>query len=237
MALHHNPRIVTQGLEMFIDPADPNCYPGSGLSFTDLSTNGWATNIDYSSELSIAGSPAYISNTGSGGSYRFSNSPYINWATTGFTFSAWGYRDNLSDDRQGRMVDFVNAGNGHLRLTLKSTCNLNFRPTAGGSTDLLNGGTASAGVWHNLAITKEGNTSGGSATYSMYLDGILVDTNTSSALVTDSNFTVIRIMRSADDDQPTISWDGNFGPFMVYTRALAAAEVYQNYIAHKDRFK
>jgi len=236
MALHHSPRIVTSGLEMYIDPADPNCYPGSGLSFTDLSTNGWATNIDYSSELSIAGTPAYISNTGNGGSYRFSNSPYINWATTSFTFSAWGYRNNLSDDRQGRMFDMTNAGNGHLRLTLAGTCTLRFRPTAGGGNILLSGGTASAGMWHNLTVTKSGNTSGGPANYTLYLDGVEVDSNTSSALVTDSNFTVIRIMKSADDDQPTISWDGKFGPFMVYTRDLTAAEVLENYEAQKTRF-
>jgi len=237
MALHHNPRIVTSGLELYIDPNDPNCYEGSGLTVTDLSTNGWASNVDFSSELSIVGNPKYINNTGSGGSYRFSNTPYINWATTSFTFSAWGYRDSLSDARQGRMFDMVNAGNGHLRLTLAGTCALNFRPTAGGGSTILSGGTASAGVWHNLVVTKSGATSGAVSTYVMYLDGEEVDSTTSSALVTDNNFTIIRVMRSSDDDQPSISWDGRFGPFMVYTRALTAEEVEQNYEAHKKRFK
>ena len=40
MSLHHNPRIVTSGFHIHVDPADRNCYPGSGTSVTDLSGNG-----------------------------------------------------------------------------------------------------------------------------------------------------------------------------------------------------
>ena len=40
MALHHNPRIVTDGLVLHLDAADRNSYPGSGTTFTDLSGNG-----------------------------------------------------------------------------------------------------------------------------------------------------------------------------------------------------
>ena len=40
MALHHSPRIVRDGFHIHVDPADPNCYPGSGTSITDLSGNG-----------------------------------------------------------------------------------------------------------------------------------------------------------------------------------------------------
>ena len=43
-------------------------------------------------------------------------------------------------------------------------------------------------------------------------------------------------MRSADDDQTNISWDGDFGPFAVYNRVLTAGEVSQNYNALKSRF-
>ena len=40
MALHHNPRIVTSGLQLLLDPADPTCYPGTGTTIYDLSGNG-----------------------------------------------------------------------------------------------------------------------------------------------------------------------------------------------------
>ena len=39
MALHHNPRIVTSGLELLLDAQDTNSYPGSGTTWYDLSGN------------------------------------------------------------------------------------------------------------------------------------------------------------------------------------------------------
>jgi len=39
MALHHNPRIVTEGLQLLIDPADPVCHTGDTI-LHDLSGNG-----------------------------------------------------------------------------------------------------------------------------------------------------------------------------------------------------
>ena len=70
----------------------------------------------------------------------------------------------------------------------------------------------------------------------MYNNGVQVASNTSSALTTESAFTYISLLRSPDDDQTTISWDGDFGPFSVYNKILSAAEVAQNFNALKSRF-
>jgi len=40
MALSHNPRIVTDGLVLCLDAANPKSYPGSGTRWSDLSGNG-----------------------------------------------------------------------------------------------------------------------------------------------------------------------------------------------------
>lgn len=40
MALAHNPRIVTDGLVLCLDAANPKSYPGTGTTCTDLSGNG-----------------------------------------------------------------------------------------------------------------------------------------------------------------------------------------------------
>lgn len=40
MALHHSSRIVTDGLVLFLDAANPKSYSGSGTTWTDLSGNG-----------------------------------------------------------------------------------------------------------------------------------------------------------------------------------------------------
>ncbi len=40
MSLHHSPRIVTDGLVLYLDAANPKSYPGTGTSWYDLSGNG-----------------------------------------------------------------------------------------------------------------------------------------------------------------------------------------------------
>jgi len=40
MALSHNPRLVTDGLVLCLDAANPKSYPGSGTTWFDLSGNG-----------------------------------------------------------------------------------------------------------------------------------------------------------------------------------------------------
>ena len=46
MALHHNPRIVTAGLKMLLDPADKVSYPGTGTSMIDVSGNGFDASLN-----------------------------------------------------------------------------------------------------------------------------------------------------------------------------------------------
>ena len=230
MALSHSPKIVTDGLEALIDAGDPKCLTASDSITTRIYDQG---NVRSGSGITF--SDGETNSTGVGGNLSWPRS--INWAETSFTFSGWGNRDNLDDDKEGRIVDVLNAGNGHLRLTLKTNPDLRFRPTAGGGNNLISATkTINAGEGYNLVVVKSGETSGGSASYVMYLNGEQIATNTSSALATDSNFTRYRLMRSADDDQSSISWLGKFGPFYSYTRALTASEVLQNYNAQKGRF-
>lgn len=234
MATLYSPKIVTDGLILLGDPG--NTKSNRGIAAIYDIAGSWNHTRNSTSELSLTGTPSVITNTSLGGSIYYGRSPYIDWATTSFTFSSWGKRDDYNDSKEGRMFDALNAGNGHLRLTLQGTCAFNFRPTAGGGNTLISGGSTTAGNWYNVTVTKEGSTSGGSANYTLYVNGEQVATNTSSALVTDANFTVIRTMRSSDDDQSGISWNGDFGPFTVYNRAITSKEVLDNYNAFKGRF-
>ena len=55
MAFHHSPNIVTDGLQFYIDAANPKSYPGSGTTWYDLSGNDF--------DAPSVGSPAYDSTT------------------------------------------------------------------------------------------------------------------------------------------------------------------------------
>jgi hypothetical protein len=230
MAVNYQNNIVTDQLAIAVDVSSPRCLAGSTVKAL---ING---NSDSDAKLSFAGQPLYIVNDGSGGELVFSQS--TNWATTSFTFSAWGQRNGLSDDREGVMCDQLLAGNGHLRMCLFYPYpKLQFRPAAGSSTNILTSSTSfDDNTWYNLVVTKEGTTSGGSANYVMYLNGVVVDTATSSVLVTASQFSQYKLMRSADHDSTSTSWLGNFGPFHAYTKALSNKEVAQNFNAIRGRF-
>lgn len=235
MAILRGPSIVYDSLILLADPANPKSNGGSATMDDIYGT--WSDNVDSSSSLTLSSSnPKHLTNDGNGGSIRYSRSPYINWALTNFTFCCWGKRTNYSDSRQGRMFDLTNAGNGHMRLTLEATPSLIQRPTAGGSSTLISGGSTTAGNWYNITVTKLGGESGGTAAYKLYINGVEAASNSSSSLVTDSNFTYIRIMRSADDDQTGISWLGDFGPLLVYDTVLSADQVLQNFNAYKSRY-
>ena len=41
MGLSHSPRIVTDGLDMYLDAANPKSYSGTGTTWTDLTKNGY----------------------------------------------------------------------------------------------------------------------------------------------------------------------------------------------------
>lgn len=235
MAILRGPSIVYDSLILLADPANPKSNGGSATM--DDIHGTWSDTAQGTSSLTLSSSnPKHIINDGTGGSIIYSRSPYINWALTNFTFCCWGKRTNHSDSRQGRMFDLTNAGNGHMRLTLAATPSLVQRPSAGSGSTLISGGSTTAGNWYNITVTKLGGESGGTAAYKLYINGVEAASNSSSALVTDSNFTYIRTMRSADDDQPSISWLGDFGPLLVYDTVLSADQVLQNFNAYKSRY-
>jgi len=49
MALHYNPRIELSGLQLYVEAADPVCYPGSGQTVYDLSLNGYTLSSNMNS--------------------------------------------------------------------------------------------------------------------------------------------------------------------------------------------
>ena len=72
MALHHSPKLVTDGLILALDPGNRKSYPGSGTSMFDLSGNGYtftlegnaAYNADGNGTIYLDGSADGIQRTG-----------------------------------------------------------------------------------------------------------------------------------------------------------------------------
>ena len=64
MGLSHSPRIVTNGLVLCVDAANPRSYPGAGTAWTDLSKQG--------NNGTLTNSPTFSRNNG--GRFSFDGS-------------------------------------------------------------------------------------------------------------------------------------------------------------------
>ena len=60
MSSHHNPRIVTDGLVLSLDAANPKSYPGSGTTWSDLTKNNNDITSSAVSYVSAENSMVYI---------------------------------------------------------------------------------------------------------------------------------------------------------------------------------
>jgi hypothetical protein len=236
MALHHNPRIVTDSLRVLYDAADPNSYPGSGNTLSNLApsaegeTMSLYGNVAYGSiangvvNLSGAGN-----NTGNGCILRSVGSitDTVNYS---FTTVGWIKRTNSRDAEvmsyretwQRLAFTIFDTGMGFYQRQIASPYSTN-STTVSVANDL--------NTWNCYGLVRSGNQ------WSFYKDGVLIQTNTFTPDETLSGVAYHVGAAWSDDDYLSNGMNGSVGPFMHYTRALSPSEIMQNYKAHKKRFQ
>ena len=233
--LAYGPQIVTEKLWMLVDPKDGN----QGATIRNLAKNNSGADRTLQATINIQGTPTITDNNywlmdGAGDHFVSDTYTAIDWNNHDFTICGWVNPDDTAGN-QSRIVDLLNAGNGHLRLTAGPSPDLLYRPTAGSSSTLVSrtvGATISTGNWFHVVAT------GKTDQYFMYLNGELVGQNTNTNLTADSNMTRVRVGYSADDDNAGgLGFDGKMGPVSIYKdKALTHAEVKQNFNAQRSRF-
>ncbi len=214
-----NNNIVMDGLVFYIDPAYKISYPGTGTIISNIAENN-SGSLNYG---------VVIQNTNGGI----------------FDFDGVDDRIHIQDGDSGPYVD----------LGANTTCNMwvNYDTTTSsvliGGSSYNNGGyffwanPSSAyssykgsydngswtdfgtGVWINYCVTK--NDSGNVIWYG---NGQQLDTGTVSAGASIGFWSIAGYIGGQSD------FEGQMGPVQVYTRALSAGEVLQNYQAQKERF-
>lgn len=226
MALHHNPRIVTDGFHIHVDPADINCYPGSGTAISDLSGNGRTMTL--TNGASVVDGVFVLDGSNDHVAYGYGG--IFDWTSIPWTVTYWA---RATDFTYPTVVDLISAGNGHFTFEHHSTyIRVNFRTPGGSSTYLVDYSTTiNSGEWYHSAFTRNGST------YKAYLNGSLVATNTNTGLSNTTGMTVMRIGYSADADAADRTFEGLVGPVTIYENTLSDSQVEQNYLATKSRFK
>ena len=215
MGFYRGPNIVTNGLVLALDAANPKSYPGSVTTRYDLAggNNGTLTN-----------GPTF--NSANGGSIVFDGTDDFiatsqlsgrNPATEPFTVEAWVKSDQTVTSRI--WIDATSNGTNqrfYATLINGSTSNIGIQGSAWSDS------TPNDTNWHYQAIVMDGNTARG------YDNGVQVQTKSYTSYTLPGPLII--------GGRSGYRWLGQIANFKIYNRALSATEVLQNYNAHKSRF-
>lgn len=217
MSIAYNPTIVTSGLIVCLDAANPKSYPGTGTAWNDISGGGNHATLYNSVTFTTSGQ----------GSLNFNevdNYAKINTTgvlpTTAYTKIAW-FRPESSTQNiiSGGTNDHAFWMNG-TSTNLASGHNGNWTTVSYSPGDMLN-------KWWCGAVTF--NTTTG---WVLYLNGQQVTSNTTSTTPVGGPADV-RI--GAYGDAANL-FDGDIPVVKIYNRVLTSDEIKQNFNALRGRY-
>lgn len=230
MSTSYSPRIVTDGLVMYVDFANPRSYISGSLTGSNL-VNGSI------GSMSIAALPLY--STDGGGSARFSvaSSPSLLMERStdpkAITVVCWFYATQSNSN--GKMVGFdSNLGQYDRHLYMTQSGSVTFGIYTGGATRVATSPIAyNDSKWHHAVGTYTTS----STSMSLYIDGTMVAQHSSSTV---QNYTGYwRIGGGQISGWPNVTennFQGYLGHAMAYHRVLSPTEVLQNFNATRGRF-
>jgi len=200
--------VITSGLILNLDAGNSSSYPGSGTTWTDLSSSG--------NNGSLYNSPTYTSSNGGG--LVFNGSNYVNLASTitmtgDWTISWWEYLTGTISNNQGIIFSATNSNDiNHYAGGLRY-----YAP----GDECLSIGTISTSTWYNWVYTRSGTT------MSLYQNGSLNNSQTVSVTTT----YISQIARGNAGGMT-----GTLPTIQVYNRALTSTEVASNFNVLRSRY-
>jgi hypothetical protein len=223
MAFSYSPKIVTEGLVLYLDAANPYSYVSGSTSWNDISRGG--------NNGTLVNGPTFSS--ANNGSIVFDGTnDYVDTAytpPTTFSVSVWFKNDTtydvfnrgiLSTYKTSDFRGFYLATAGPSSPYPVSPAGLNLWYNGNGRVGIPGLNT---GQWYNICITSNGSQ------VLAYLNSTVVASVGNAT--THQDF--LTIGRSRFD---TNYWLGNISTTQVYNRSLSAQEVQQNFNALRGRF-
>jgi hypothetical protein len=228
MGAFAGPEIVENDLLLHLDAGNPKSYPGSGITWTDLSGNG--DNGTITSGIATL-TPTYSSSNG--GSIQFYG------ANERVETSIQTYGNNTTWEAWVNRTSSVNAYNMFMGRFLPyfgvRPSGIIFSNNIGGSQRTISstGFTPSNNTWYYLTFTTEYD--GVNTTPKIYINGTL---NNSGSFAGSQGPYEYKFTVGDGYDSPT-SWypfNGKVANVKIYNRALTAQEIQQNFNALRGRF-
>jgi hypothetical protein len=222
MAFSYSPKIIVDGLVLYLDAANRDSYPGSGTVWNDISRSG--------NNGTLTNGPTF--NTGSLGSIVFDGvDDYVNVGvlspinnSTSLTLCYWAKKQ--ASDKDMVIGSQVTSNTNGIWLQWYSDGNIYFSPRNGSNT----------GISYSLSYDSDWKYFCGTYSNSsgiIYVNGLSVKTGT--GLPSSLSSTAGNSFRVGDLRDLFYS-TGNISSVQIYNRALTPSEVLQNYNAQKSRF-
>jgi hypothetical protein len=226
MAYNFSPKVITDGLILYLDAANTKSYPGSGTVWSDLSRGG--------NNGTLINGPTF--NTGSLGSIMFdgvndsmSTGAFPNLETTNRTISTFfqilSYSTSSLPSGRGTILNLErNDFNDIPAACIRYHRSSDPLSIGMGTAAYVTTSVPALNSWTNITISIIGNT-----VYA-YRNGILIGT-----AVNASTFFTNPILRLGRGNVSRLG-NVNISYVSIYNRALSAQEILQNYNATKSRF-
>lgn len=226
MAFSYSPKIVTDGLVLYLDAANPYSYVSGSTTWNDLSRSQLSGSL-------ISG-PTF--DTGSGGNIVFDGTnDYISMVQNtslrpnSLTLSCWA-KPQTSATTEGRVLagysDVIGWQYGYaLFMYPYSYANQINAFIGDGTTPTYIQYPITVDTWYNFVLTYNGTTA------ILYSNGVNVGSYNKTLTYTGSNQFSI-----GKGHNYTGTYKGSLGVTQLYDRVLSSAEVLQNFNAMKGRF-
>jgi hypothetical protein len=224
MGVNYNPKIVTDGLVLYLDAANIKSYPGTGTTWSDLSTN--------SLSAELVNSPIYNS----------SNSGFFQFVTDDFA----RIQNNAALDTQTPSVEvwvktnaisqngfWFEKGTVNTQYSLfQGSGNIVWRQNIGGITSL------------NTVTSTHMNTSSWFqvvGTYStgrrrLYVNAVQVNSDTQSGTIATNSGGMSVGVYGGYNGARGFYYNGNLSICRVYNKELTVEEIKQNFNATRGRY-
>lgn len=220
--------VATTNLVLYYDPSDNASYPGTGTTLTNLlgtGLNGAMTALAYTNP--------YLTYNGSTSQVSTADNASLEPGSGDWTVEVW-IRYNVIAGKTRTYVSKTNNGGGAVDwgygFRTNPATNTTYFEVGNGTTSVTSPTTSvTTGVWYQIVGVW---TNVASNSIALYKNGTLVGSN-SHVFASVKDTTNPLYLGNYNGNEFAQQFDGDMGIVRIYSRALSAGEVQNNYDANK----
>jgi hypothetical protein len=232
MTTLYNPKIITNGLVLYLDAGNRRSYPGSGTVWSDLSTNN--------NNATLTNGPTFDNNSlgsivfdGTNDYITLGNISTLDMGTDTRTISMWLKTNSSSGMAVASKYQTDTVESGWLINIVNGKINSLWKNSGGTGISHTSTNSVNDNKWHEVVVVFRRS----GIAMTIYIDGIL-DSNSSNVTGTIGNNTRAVLFGAVHTPTNVIvpQYAGNISISKIYNKELIANEILQNFNAFRGRF-